>query len=132
MIDKLREIYAEFKKQGVADPLVETLRFADLVSGGALRRADLSVQGEEPDQEVRTTINEAVALWSARTRPPDLILLNISMPEMDGYEICEQLQADERTRDVPVIFLSASDELVDKVKAFKHIPESIFSVNGDS
>lgn len=49
MIDKLAEIYAEFKKQGVEDPLAETLRFADLVSGGALRRIDLSVLGEEPD-----------------------------------------------------------------------------------
>ena len=49
MIDKLREIYAEFKKQGITDPLVETLHFADLVSGGALRGADLSVLGEEPD-----------------------------------------------------------------------------------
>jgi release factor glutamine methyltransferase len=49
MIEKLREMYAEFEKQGVADPLAETLRFADLVSGGALRGADLSVLGEEPD-----------------------------------------------------------------------------------
>jgi release factor glutamine methyltransferase len=49
MIERLAEIYAEFKKQGVEDPLLETLRFADLVSGGALRRADLSILGGEPD-----------------------------------------------------------------------------------
>ncbi len=49
MIGKLAEIYTEFKKHGVADPLAETFRFADLVSGGALRRIDLSVLGEEPD-----------------------------------------------------------------------------------
>jgi release factor glutamine methyltransferase len=49
MIDKLAEMYAEFKRQGVKDPLAETLHFADLVSGGALRRADLSVLGEDPD-----------------------------------------------------------------------------------
>ena len=47
MIERLIKIYAEFKKQGVADPLAETLRLADLVSGGALRRADLSILGEE-------------------------------------------------------------------------------------
>lgn len=50
--------------------------------------------------------------------PPDLILLDIMMPGMDGYEVCAQLKADERTRDIPVIFLSALDEAADKVKAF--------------
>jgi len=50
--------------------------------------------------------------------PPDLILLDIVMPGMDGYEVCAQLKADERTRDIPVIFLSALDEAADKVKAF--------------
>lgn len=49
MIEKLSEIFAEFRKQGVADPLKETLRLADLISGGALRRADLSLLGEETD-----------------------------------------------------------------------------------
>ncbi len=49
MIERLAEIYAEFERQGAEDPLLETLRFADLVSGGALRRADLSILGEEPD-----------------------------------------------------------------------------------
>ncbi|MCK4549172.1 MAG: peptide chain release factor N(5)-glutamine methyltransferase [Candidatus Krumholzibacteria bacterium] len=49
MIEKLSEIFAEFRKQGVADSLKETLRLADLISGGALRRADLSLLGEETD-----------------------------------------------------------------------------------
>lgn len=49
MIEKLAEIYAEFKKQGVDDPLSETLHLADLISGGALRRADLSLIGEGVD-----------------------------------------------------------------------------------
>ena len=49
MIDKLEEIFAEFEKQGVENPLAETLHFADLISGGALRRVDLSVLGEVPD-----------------------------------------------------------------------------------
>jgi release factor glutamine methyltransferase len=49
MIERLVEIYAEFKRQGVGDPLAETLHLADLISGGALRRADLSLIGEDAD-----------------------------------------------------------------------------------
>jgi sigma-B regulation protein RsbU (phosphoserine phosphatase) len=49
---------------------------------------------------------------------PSLILLDIKMPEMNGYEVCEQLKADAQTRDVPIIFISALDELQDKVRAF--------------
>jgi len=58
---------------------------------------------------VRAAITGALALPSARKHPPDLILLDIMMPEMSGYEVCERLKADERTRDIPVIFLSALD-----------------------
>ena len=58
------------------------------------------------------------ALAGARSLPPDLILLDIMMPEMDGYAVCEQLKADERTRDIPVIFISALHETFDKVRAF--------------
>jgi diguanylate cyclase (GGDEF)-like protein len=49
---------------------------------------------------------------------PDLILLDIHMPEMDGYSVCQQLKADPKTKEVPVIFISAVDEAWDKVKAF--------------
>ncbi|HNT74151.1 MAG TPA: response regulator [Anaerolineae bacterium] len=58
------------------------------------------------------------AIEAARHAPPDLILLDITMPGMDGYEACRQLKADARTRDVPVIFLSAHHETLDKVKGF--------------
>lgn len=50
--------------------------------------------------------------------PPDLILLDIMMPDIDGFEVCRQLKADERTRDIPVIFLSALTDLSEKIKAF--------------
>lgn len=49
---------------------------------------------------------------------PDLILLDIMMPQMDGYETCQQLKASERSQDIPVIFISALQEVFDKVKAF--------------
>ncbi|HPL67467.1 MAG TPA: response regulator [Smithellaceae bacterium] len=51
--------------------------------------------------------------------PPDLILLDIMMPEMDGYEVCRQLKNDSETRDIPVIFLTAKTEVEDEVKGFE-------------
>ncbi len=67
---------------------------------------------------VRPVSNGPGAISSAQYRPPDLILLDIMMPDMDGYEVCQRLKADERTRDVPIIFISALQDTVDKVKAF--------------
>ncbi|MBD3558470.1 response regulator, partial [Planktothrix sp. FACHB-1355] len=59
------------------------------------------------DYEVRRVINGKLALTVASSDPPDLILLDIMMPDMDGYEVCQQLKANEITREIPVIFLSA-------------------------
>ena len=58
------------------------------------------------------------ALSIAQGVPLDLILLDIMMPEMDGYEVCTKLKADARTQDIPVIFISAINDVLDKVKAF--------------
>ncbi|HBB35042.1 MAG TPA: hypothetical protein DC064_25465, partial [Cyanobacteria bacterium UBA9273] len=68
--------------------------------------------------EVRRVINGKLALTVARCDPPDLILLDIMMPDLNGYEVCQQLKASETTCEIPVIFLSALDEGLDKVKAF--------------
>jgi diguanylate cyclase (GGDEF)-like protein len=68
--------------------------------------------------KVRCVKNGLMALVTARKEPPHLILLDIKMPDMDGYEVCEKLKADPQTRDIPVIFLSAFDDVLDKVKAF--------------
>lgn len=68
--------------------------------------------------EVRKAISGQMALTAARTMLPDLILLDINMPGMDGYEVCTYLKADEQTREVPVIFISALDDVLDKIKAF--------------
>lgn len=67
---------------------------------------------------VQAVNSGAAALSIAQTGLPDLILLDICMPEMDGYTVCRRLKADEQTRAIPVIFLSALDEVVDKLKAF--------------
>lgn len=60
-----------------------------------------------------------MALAAARRHPPDLILLDITMPDMDGYEVCDQLKADAGLRDIPVLFISALTETTDKVRAFQ-------------
>src|ERR687886_1077506 len=72
----------------------------------------------ERGYKVRPASNGSMALSAALTEPPDLILLDILMPNMDGYEVCEHLKADEHTREIPVIFISAVSEVLDKVKAF--------------
>ncbi|MFM2060866.1 MAG: hypothetical protein RLZZ507_536 [Cyanobacteriota bacterium] len=72
----------------------------------------------EQGYKVRSVTNGNMALRVARSAHPDLILLDIKMPDMDGYEVCEQLKSDPQTKDIPVIFLSALDEALDKVKAF--------------
>ncbi|HEY9725644.1 MAG TPA: response regulator, partial [Chroococcales cyanobacterium] len=73
----------------------------------------------EQGYKVRITPNGKLALKSVSINPPDLILLDILMPQMDGYEVCQRLKADERTRDIPIIFISALSEAFDKVKAFE-------------
>src|SRR5919202_1241327 len=78
----------------------------------------LSTMLTEQGYKVRKALSGQMALRSAQTVLPDLVLLDINMPEMNGYEVCTQLKADEQTRDVPVIFISALDDVWDKVKAF--------------
>ncbi|MCX5660409.1 MAG: response regulator [Planctomycetota bacterium] len=68
--------------------------------------------------KVRPVPGGKMALLAARRDPPDLILLDINMPEMNGYEVCEHLKADDRLKDIPVIFITGLTELPDKVKAF--------------
>ncbi|MBE9145896.1 putative bifunctional diguanylate cyclase/phosphodiesterase [Planktothrix mougeotii] len=68
---------------------------------------------------VRKALNGAMALTAAQTVAPDLILLDIMMPEMDGYEVCQNLKANAKTAEIPVIFLSALDDVLDKVKGFQ-------------
>ena len=68
---------------------------------------------------VRAAISGELALRAAYNDPPQLVLLDIRMPEMDGYEVCRRLKANPSTRDVPVIFLSAASETEDKLQGFE-------------
>ncbi len=78
----------------------------------------LSASLTEKGYQVRCAKNGTMALITAKKNPPQLILLDIKMPDMDGYQVCEKLKEDELTRDIPIIFLSAFDDVLDKVKAF--------------
>jgi adenylate cyclase len=68
--------------------------------------------------EACSAISGAIALNHATQIQPDLVLLDIMMPDIDGYEVCERLKAEPNTAEIPVIFVSAIDEPFDKVRAF--------------
>jgi len=89
----------------IVDDTPENLRF-------------LSTMLAEQGYEVRKALNGPMALATVQADPPDLILLDIKMPQMNGFEVCERLKSVDITRDIPVIFLSALDDVLDKVKAF--------------
>ncbi|WP_373527701.1 diguanylate cyclase [Nostoc sp.] len=68
---------------------------------------------------VGKSINGRMALQAVERHLPDLILLDINMPEMNGYEVCQQLKASKTTEQIPIIFISALDQINDKVEAFE-------------
>jgi CheY-like chemotaxis protein len=90
----------------IVDDLIENLHFLNDI---------LTKQG----YKVRSVTNGNMALRTVRNNPPDVILLDIKMPDIDGYQVCSTLKADEETSDIPIIFLSALNEVFDKVKAFQ-------------
>ncbi|MBE9126282.1 MULTISPECIES: PAS domain S-box protein [unclassified Coleofasciculus] len=73
----------------------------------------------EQGYKVRSVPSGKLALMAVKSTLPDLILLDIMMPDMHGYEVCSRLKASPRTKDIPVIFVSALNEVFDKVKAFE-------------
>lgn len=84
--------------------------------------ANIDVLNEilRPTYQIKVVTNGPMALKIAMAPvPPDLILLDIMMPEMDGYEVCRQLKANSSTRNIPVIFVSAMDDVKDEAKGFE-------------
>jgi adenylate cyclase len=73
----------------------------------------------EQGYKVRVAPSGRLALKSVESYPPDLILLDINMPDLNGYEVCQSLKADPETATIPVIFISALGEVTDKIKAFQ-------------
>ena len=72
----------------------------------------------KPDYKVIVAKDGKQALKRAESNPPDLILLDIMMPEMDGYEVCKNLKENEQTKDIPVIFITAMKEAGDEARGF--------------
>ncbi|MBD2494136.1 response regulator [Nostoc sp. FACHB-280] len=69
--------------------------------------------------KVKKTVSGKIAIQAAQIEPPDLILLDINMPEINGYEVCQQLKLYPKTANIPIIFISALDQITDKIKAFE-------------
>lgn len=78
----------------------------------------LSLILSEQGYKVRKALSGAIALETAQIQPPDLILLDVNMPHMDGYAVCSAIKCIPEIQDIPIIFLSGSDSTSDKVKAF--------------
>ena len=103
-----------------------------MVSKRELPAADILIVDDMPDNlhilsqtlkrfgyKVRAVMDGELAIAAAQAALPDLIMLDVDMPGMDGYETCRRLKSDAHTADAPVIFISALGELTDKIKAFQ-------------
>ncbi|MBW1750072.1 MAG: SpoIIE family protein phosphatase [Deltaproteobacteria bacterium] len=85
-------------------------------------RININVLAEllKPKYKILAALNGTQALKAARSaNPPDLVLLDIMMPEMDGYEVCRQLKSDDTTKDIPVIFVTAMGQVEDETKGLE-------------
>ncbi len=80
---------------------------------------DVLVQALKEEYRLSVALNGETALRVAQRTPPDLILLDVMMPGMDGYEVCRRVRSDPVTRDTPVIFLTALDEVQSKLAGFE-------------
>jgi adenylate cyclase len=109
-----RQIFERLGFKLKNDLQVNILIIDDTPNNLRLLSATLIQQG----YKVRSAISGKIAIESIKYFLPDLILLDILMPEMDGYEVCTRLKTNAVTRDIPVIFISAIDRAIDKVKAF--------------
>ncbi|MBE9200765.1 response regulator [Nodularia sp. LEGE 06071] len=103
---QIEEIEADKANVLIVDDFVDNLRFlTDIL----IRRG----------YKVRSVTNGNMALKTAINKLPDVILLDIKMPQIDGYEVCKAFKMNELLSEIPVIFLSALDEVIDKIKAFQ-------------
>jgi len=80
---------------------------------------DMLVEALRGDYKLSVALGGEAALRAVEKSPPDLLLLDIVMPDMDGYEVCRRLRADPATRELPVMFLSSLEDVKDKAKGFE-------------
>ncbi len=100
-------------------PLEESARHSILVVDDTETNIDILVDLLSDDYDVSVAMDGESALQAVEDNAPDLILLDIMMPGMDGYEVCKRLKADEKTRDIPVIFVTAMNDIEDEARGFE-------------
>ena len=80
---------------------------------------DILVQALRDEYKLSVALDGAAALRSVEKSPPDLVLLDIVMPDLDGYEVCRRLRSQESTRELPVMFLSSLEDVTNKTQGFE-------------
>ncbi len=90
-----------------------------LIVDDARANLDILVEGLKADHKLSLAMNGAMALQIAARTPPDLVLLDIMMPDLDGYEVCRRLRAMPETAEVPIMFLSSLEEVQNKTRGFE-------------
>lgn len=103
------------KSNSASNPIADILIVDDVPDNLRVLSQVLLEQG----YRVRKATNGQFALNSAHLMPPDLILLDVMMPDLDGYQACRCLKADERTRNIPIIFITARDDIQSKLMGFE-------------
>jgi len=93
--------------------------FTVLIVDDTETNIDILVDTLGDDYDIAVAMDGESALEAVEEEPPDLILLDIMMPDMDGYEVCKRLKDNPKTADIPVIFLSALTEADEKQKGLK-------------
>ena len=105
-----------------SEPAVPHGELADrrvLIVDDVRTNVELLVRALKDDYRLSVALDGESALRSVAATPPDLVLLDIMMPGLDGYEVCRRLKRDAHTRDIPVVFLTSLDEVQDKAKGFE-------------
>jgi sigma-B regulation protein RsbU (phosphoserine phosphatase) len=90
-----------------------------LIVDDAKMNIDVLVQALRDEYKLSVAVDGAAALRSVEKSPPDLVLLDIVMPGLDGYEVCRRLRAQESTRELPIMFLSSLEDVKDKTRGFE-------------
>src|SRR6266481_900864 len=90
-----------------------------LLGDDAKAKLDILVEGLKPDHQLSLALNGEMALQVAARTPPDLVLLDIVMPGLDGYEVCRRLREMPETAEVPIMFLSSLEEIQNKARGFE-------------
>src|SRR3974390_2386293 len=90
-----------------------------LIVDDAKSNLDILVEGLKSDHKLSLAMNGETALQIAARTPPDLVLLDIMMPGMDGYEVCRRMRQMPETAEVPIMFLSSLEEVQNKTRGFE-------------